>query len=321
MSRRRRRATRSVNYDEDDDSDDDAERNYTMDIFLQIARNIASISKPSRGRTPAKRKKSSTAPRASRGRCRTSASTSTRSNTMGSRHASVASTDPDPIDTEYYERVRNRVNSHFKSSIVLVSDNEDAAPPPPQAAKPASQSRFSKSFYVLTDSDDDVLPSTSTGPDVQKTTTTESTAPAAPETVPKDELLEVIDDILDCTDASPVKTPVSDSIEDWKAKTEELLSNVDAIMKEVYEKTGTKKKKEEPKKEPEKVENVAPPKTVEVPTCPVCLEVLGGSIQAATTHCGHIFCLSCIKAVAKISRKCPTCRKSVTLKKIVAIYL
>ncbi len=41
-------------------------------------------------------------------------------------------------------------------------------------------------------------------------------------------------------------------------------------------------------------------------TCPICLEE--HKEEARVSPCGHIFCLECLKEVAKISKQCPLCR-------------
>ncbi|XP_041974524.1 uncharacterized protein LOC121729898 [Aricia agestis] len=44
--------------------------------------------------------------------------------------------------------------------------------------------------------------------------------------------------------------------------------------------------------------------------CPICLDNLR-STECASTLCGHIFCMDCIKRALRSSRKCPTCRKTI----------
>nr|XP_051221975.1 probable histone acetyltransferase HAC-like 1 [Lolium perenne] len=61
----------------------------------------------------------------------------------------------------------------------------------------------------------------------------------------------------------------------------------------------------------------------EVPTelkfsCPVCMNEL---VDASSTICGHIFCENCIKASIQAQRKCPTCRKKLTLRGFHRLYL
>ncbi|VEN33613.1 unnamed protein product [Callosobruchus maculatus] len=161
MSKRTRRNAGNKNYKEAD-SDDESEftlQNIALDIFRRIASRSA---RSPRVRTATRRKRSTTTSRSSRGRCSANASTSTsrRSRSRNLRNPSTVSIDTSQSDDgEYDERVRDRVNSHFKSTI-LVSDDEDIVIPPVE--KPARlPDRFSKDLYVLSDSDDDVLPSTS----------------------------------------------------------------------------------------------------------------------------------------------------------------
>lgn len=53
-------------------------------------------------------------------------------------------------------------------------------------------------------------------------------------------------------------------------------------------------------------------------TCPVCL---GDAVEPTSTKCGHIFCWECIRAAAKITRRCPNCRKPLAVKDVHRIYL
>ncbi|KAK1669254.1 hypothetical protein QYE76_057413 [Lolium multiflorum] len=53
-------------------------------------------------------------------------------------------------------------------------------------------------------------------------------------------------------------------------------------------------------------------------SCPVCMNEL---VDASSTICGHIFCENCIKASIQAQRKCPTCRKKLTLRGFHRLYL
>lgn len=61
----------------------------------------------------------------------------------------------------------------------------------------------------------------------------------------------------------------------------------------------------------------APPKE---PTfnCPVCM---GPLVEEMSTKCGHIFCKACIKASIAAQGKCPTCRRKLTMKDTIRVYL
>ncbi|KAL4571900.1 hypothetical protein LXL04_018667 [Taraxacum kok-saghyz] len=63
-----------------------------------------------------------------------------------------------------------------------------------------------------------------------------------------------------------------------------------------------------------------PPPPPEPPTfnCPVCM---GPLVEEVTTKCGHIFCKGCIKAAIAAQSKCPTCRRKVTNRELIRIYL
>ncbi|KAK9282557.1 hypothetical protein L1049_005478 [Liquidambar formosana] len=72
---------------------------------------------------------------------------------------------------------------------------------------------------------------------------------------------------------------------------------------------------------PEKPQCVpAPPPPPKEPifSCPICM---GPLVEEMTTKCGHIFCKTCIKTAIASQTKCPTCRKRVTMKDIIRVYL
>ncbi|KAK4261944.1 hypothetical protein QN277_004874 [Acacia crassicarpa] len=52
--------------------------------------------------------------------------------------------------------------------------------------------------------------------------------------------------------------------------------------------------------------------------CPICM---GPLVEEMSTRCGHIFCKSCIKAAINAQGKCPTCRKRVTAKELIRVFL
>ncbi|XP_044978114.1 probable histone acetyltransferase HAC-like 1 isoform X1 [Hordeum vulgare subsp. vulgare] len=53
-------------------------------------------------------------------------------------------------------------------------------------------------------------------------------------------------------------------------------------------------------------------------SCPVCWNEL---TNASSTICGHIFCQKCIKAAIQAQNKCPTCRKTLTMKGFHPVHL
>ncbi|KAL7172783.1 hypothetical protein ACSBR2_032288 [Camellia fascicularis] len=63
-----------------------------------------------------------------------------------------------------------------------------------------------------------------------------------------------------------------------------------------------------------------PPLPPKEPTfsCPVCI---GPLVEEMSTKCGHIFCKSCIKTAIAAQGKCPTCRRKITFKDTIRIYL
>lgn len=66
-------------------------------------------------------------------------------------------------------------------------------------------------------------------------------------------------------------------------------------------------------------QSAIPPKPIE-PTfsCPVCMGTL---VEEMSTKCGHIFCKACIKASIAAQGKCPTCRRRITMKDTIRVYL
>ncbi|XWS36586.1 hypothetical protein CRYUN_Cryun20dG0097400 [Craigia yunnanensis] len=52
--------------------------------------------------------------------------------------------------------------------------------------------------------------------------------------------------------------------------------------------------------------------------CPICM---GSLTEEMSTRCGHIFCKACIKAAIASQAKCPTCRKRVTVKELIRVFL
>ncbi|XP_023759220.1 uncharacterized protein LOC111907652 isoform X2 [Lactuca sativa] len=63
---------------------------------------------------------------------------------------------------------------------------------------------------------------------------------------------------------------------------------------------------------------VPPPPPEPTFNCPVCM---GPLVEEVTTKCGHIFCKGCIKAAIAAQAKCPTCRRKVTNRELIRIYL
>lgn len=56
-------------------------------------------------------------------------------------------------------------------------------------------------------------------------------------------------------------------------------------------------------------------------TCPICFELLCSKLKPITTRCGHIFCMQCLETHLLVSKKCPTCQNSVTLKSCTRLFL
>ncbi|KAG4192455.1 hypothetical protein ERO13_A07G158100v2 [Gossypium hirsutum] len=52
--------------------------------------------------------------------------------------------------------------------------------------------------------------------------------------------------------------------------------------------------------------------------CPICM---GSLNEEMSTRCGHISCKACINAAIAAQGKCPTCRKRVTVKELIRVFL
>ncbi|XP_009766790.1 uncharacterized protein LOC107827757 isoform X1 [Nicotiana tabacum] len=67
------------------------------------------------------------------------------------------------------------------------------------------------------------------------------------------------------------------------------------------------------------VKSAIPPKPKEPAfSCPVCM---GPLVEEMSTKCGHIFCKACIKASIAAQHKCPTCRRKITMRDTIRVYL
>ncbi|XP_010493702.1 PREDICTED: LON peptidase N-terminal domain and RING finger protein 3-like [Camelina sativa] len=62
----------------------------------------------------------------------------------------------------------------------------------------------------------------------------------------------------------------------------------------------------------------APPPEEPKFTCPICMCAF---TEEMSTKCGHIFCKGCIKMAITRQGKCPTCRKKVTAKELIRVFL
>ncbi|XP_018434961.1 uncharacterized protein LOC130504888 [Raphanus sativus] len=63
-----------------------------------------------------------------------------------------------------------------------------------------------------------------------------------------------------------------------------------------------------------------PPPPPEEPkfSCPICMCQF---TEEMSTKCGHIFCKGCIQMAISKQGKCPTCRKKVTVKELIRVFL
>jgi hypothetical protein len=59
--------------------------------------------------------------------------------------------------------------------------------------------------------------------------------------------------------------------------------------------------------------------------CPICLDTASTfekrNSQVVVTTCGHVFCSDCIRRSIAEQRRCPTCRKKLTVRQFHPLYL
>uniref|UniRef100_A0A0D6R8X5 RING-type domain-containing protein n=1 Tax=Araucaria cunninghamii TaxID=56994 RepID=A0A0D6R8X5_ARACU len=53
-------------------------------------------------------------------------------------------------------------------------------------------------------------------------------------------------------------------------------------------------------------------------SCAICMETMK---EETSTTCGHVFCKKCITSAIQAQKKCPACRRKLTLSKIHRIYI
>ncbi|CAI8616779.1 unnamed protein product [Vicia faba] len=68
----------------------------------------------------------------------------------------------------------------------------------------------------------------------------------------------------------------------------------------------------------ESVKKLPEPPKEPVFNCPICM---GPLVEEMSTRCGHIFCKACIKSAISAQAKCPTCRKKITVKELIRVFL
>ncbi|XP_074562469.1 E3 ubiquitin-protein ligase complex slx8-rfp subunit slx8-like [Curcuma longa] len=66
------------------------------------------------------------------------------------------------------------------------------------------------------------------------------------------------------------------------------------------------------------VESIQDPPKQPTFSCPICMNTM---TEASSTICGHIFCKSCIVASIQAQKKCPTCRRKLSMNNFHRVYL
>jgi hypothetical protein len=67
------------------------------------------------------------------------------------------------------------------------------------------------------------------------------------------------------------------------------------------------------------IPTMSPQKIISI-QCAVCLDFIDRQ-DLYSTVCGHVFCYSCITLAIENSKKCPLCRKKLTVQKIHPLYI
>ncbi|XP_060517710.1 uncharacterized protein LOC132696732 isoform X2 [Cylas formicarius] len=219
------------------------------------------------------------------------------------------------VSNSQVSNIKNRLDSFFQE---IESSEDEFEKILTLTQKP--ENKKDDDFYTVLSDGDDI----EAGPSIQAGTnglstfaemaTKRANVPSQKTNEKNSDLFTIVDDILKDCDSSDVNTSkqkmsptqlAPKSLEDMKKESEQILGNVSSLLNDFI----ALKKAEEEKKSPEG------------PSCPICLDPFAADVQIMTTICGHIFCKPCITKVAKSIKKCPTCRKSVNIKKIHPIYM
>ncbi|KAF5726579.1 E3 ubiquitin-protein ligase RNF4 isoform X2 [Tripterygium wilfordii] len=105
-----------------------------------------------------------------------------------------------------------------------------------------------------------------------------------------------------------------------RVKRTKVLQNQTNFHCELYINCGTSSKSKRDDAINMAEPSMRPPPAPKEPTfsCPICF---GPLVEEMSTKCGHIFCKTCIKTAIGKQAKCPTCRKKVTVKELIRVFL
>ncbi|ERL84068.1 BRCA1-associated protein-like isoform X3 [Dendroctonus ponderosae] len=356
MSRRGRKTKRAANYVDDPDSSDEFDAFMVSSLLSIFASHRAPRTKKP---TTNKRKPScqcddqncrskankqaasrSTSSVQSKSRQRNGKNTETKSTTAAPSTTIDLDSDneaPNAAQTKTYEAsIHNKIDNVFKaleSSDEGLSEEEtrkkkacvtSSSEPKPKdfytilsdsegedEKRTLDNSNFKVSFVTYGPQNEQLLSSTSS---TNISNATDNSLTVKPKKNATD-LLSYVDDILNECDVIDLDhSNKSSSILRYIFSLDDLKKNANAILNDVTSYAEVLQPKEPEAKKPD-----TPVK--EVPTCPICLENLGGSRQAMATLCGHIFCRQCLNQVMKTTKKCPSCRVKLNKAKYHAIYI
>ncbi|XP_048524692.1 E3 ubiquitin-protein ligase complex SLX5-SLX8 subunit SLX8-like isoform X2 [Dendroctonus ponderosae] len=352
MSRRGRKTKRAANYVDDPDSSDEFDAFMVSSLLSIFASHRAPRTKKP---TTNKRKPScqcddqncrskankqaasrSTSSVQSKSRQRNGKNTETKSTTAAPSTTIDLDSDneaPNAAQTKTYEAsIHNKIDNVFKaleSSDEGLSEEEtrkkkacvtSSSEPKPKdfytilsdsegedEKRTLDNSNFKVSFVTYGPQNEQLLSSTSS---TNISNATDNSLTVKPKKNATD-LLSYVDDILNECDVIDLdhsnKSSSILSLDDLKKNANAILNDVTSYAEVLQPKEPEAKKPDTPVKE--------------VPTCPICLENLGGSRQAMATLCGHIFCRQCLNQVMKTTKKCPSCRVKLNKAKYHAIYI
>ncbi|KAK8949485.1 hypothetical protein KSP39_PZI005418 [Platanthera zijinensis] len=119
-------------------------------------------------------------------------------------------------------------------------------------------------------------------------------------------------------DDHPLQAPLSSFRRRRRLSPNRVIINCETYVNVEDDQNAKRKKRANPKKiEQEKAVAAAAAKEP-VFSCPICMNPLA---DACSTICGHVFCQACIKQALQAQKKCPTCRRKLTINNFHRVFL
>jgi len=136
-------------------------------------------------------------------------------------------------------------------------------------------------------------------------------APVEPDSV---EILSLGPDVIEIPDESPVQDRTKRALEsgiERKTKRQRL-----ALSSKVATSSSRTESDEQEIQNTKVISDLASKLT-----CSICQYTIAESKSPLTsTVCGHLFCQRCIRKAVRVTKSCPTCRKSIKLKDVHRVY-